>query len=91
MVMSEAIGTYQSVRFKLILPDTGMLTVKDIYFTPKRMLFDNGCFSAVGIHHVRKRIESVNLHEITDVQLRQHRQPKMDRVVEQVWSTPELR
>ena len=82
--MSEAIGTYQSVRFKLILPDTGMPTVKDIYFTPKRMLFDNGCFYAVGIHHAKKRAETVNLHKITDAQLLPYRQPKMNKVIEQV-------
>ena len=84
MVMHEAIGTHQSVRFKLIMPATGMPTVKDIYFAPKRILFENGRFFAVGIHHAKKRAEIVNLHKITDAQLLPYRQPKMNKVIEQV-------
>ena len=85
MVMSEAIGTKQSVRFRKALPDTDIFFAKQIYFAPKCMLFDGGRFFAVGVHHERKRIETINLHEITEIELVHYRHPKISKEVERVW------
>ena len=85
MVMSAAIGTSQSVCFKKVLPETGKPSVRHVYFTPKRVLFENGDFFAIGVRHVKKRIETVDLHEITEIELVQYRQPKMSKEVERAW------
>lgn len=85
MVMSEAIGTCQSVRFKRLLSDTGLPSMTDIYFTPKRIILEDGHFYALGVRHVGKCIVTVNLHEITEIALLQYRQPKMSKEVEHAW------
>ena len=88
---SQASKTGQSVRFRKILPDTGNPSVRHVYFTPKRMFFENGHFFAIGVHHVKKRIETVDLHEITETKLVQYRQPKVGEAVERVWRVYEPR
>ncbi|MBQ3002170.1 MAG: hypothetical protein IJD82_00405 [Clostridia bacterium] len=85
LVMSEAIGTGQSVRFRKVLPDTGLPSMTDIYFTPKRIILEDGHFYALGVRHVGKCIVTVDLHEIAEIEIVQYRQPKMSKEVERVW------
>lgn len=41
--------------------------------------------STVSVHHVRKLVQTVDFHEITEMQLLQYRHPKMGKAIEQVW------
>lgn len=84
MVMSEAIGTHQSVVFKRSFHRAGAQSAKAVYFMPKRLLFEGGKFFAVGYHHARERIDTIDLHEIGEIQLVQLHSPKTARKAEQV-------
>ena len=46
-------------------------------------------FYAVGYHHARERIETVDLHEIAEIQLVQLHSPKTAKKAEQVLSEQE--
>ena len=83
MVMSEAICTHQSVVFKKSFHRAGAQSAKAVYFMPKRLLFEGGKFFAVGYHHAGERIETVNLHEIAEIQLVQLHSPKTAKKAEQ--------
>ena len=85
IVMHEAIGTHQSVMFKKPFHRSGAQSAKAVYFMPKRLLFENGKFYAVGYHHAGERIETVDLHEIAEIQLIQLHSPKTAKKAEQVW------
>lgn len=85
MVMSEAISTHQSVMFKKPFHRSGAQSAKSVYFMPKRLLFEGGKFFAIGYHHARERIETVDLHEIAEIQLIQLHSPKTAKKAEQVW------
>lgn len=69
MVMHEAIGTLQSVVFKKFFHRAGAQSAKAVYFMPKRFLYEGEKFFAIGYHHARERIETVDLHEIAEIQL----------------------
>jgi predicted DNA-binding transcriptional regulator YafY len=84
MVMSEAICTHQSVMFKKSFHRAGAQSAKAVYFMPKRLLFEGGKFFAVGYHHAGERIETVDLHEIAEIQLVQLHSPKTAKKAEQV-------
>ena len=58
---------------------------------PKRLLFEGGIFFAVGYYHARERIETVDLHEIAEIQLIQLHSPKTAKKSEQVLSEHESR
>ena len=88
--MSEAIGTHQSVVFKNFFHRAGAQSAKAAYFMPKRLLFEGGKFFAIGYHHARERIETVNLHEIAELQLVQLHSPKTAKKAEQVLNEHEL-
>ena len=85
MVMREAISTHQSVVFKKFFHRAGARSAKAAYFMPKRLLFEGGKFFAIGYHHARERIETVDLHEIAEIQLIQLHIPKTAKKAEQVW------
>ena len=85
MVMSEAISTHQSVMFKKSFHRAGAQSAKSVYFMPKRLLFEGGKFFAIGYHHAGERIETVDLHEIAEIQLVQLHSPKTAKKAEQVW------
>ena len=85
MVMHEAISTHQSVVFKKSFHRTGAQSAKAVYFMPKRLLFEGGKLFAVGYHHAKERIETVDLHEIAEIQLVQLHSPKTVKKAEQVW------
>ena len=69
MVMHEAISTHQSVMFKKSFHRAGAQSAKAVCFMPKRILYEGGKFFAVGYHHARECIETVDLHEIAEIQL----------------------
>ena len=85
MVMHEAISTHQCVMFKQSFHRAGAQSAKAVYFMPKRLLFEGGKVFAIGYHHARERIETVDLHEIAEIQLVQLHSPKTARKAEQVW------
>ena len=85
MVMHEAISTHQSVMFKKSFHRAGAQSAKSVYFMPKRLLFEGGKFFAIGYHHAGERIETVDLHEIAEIQLVQLHSPKTAKKAEQVW------
>lgn len=76
MVMHEAISTHQSVMFKKSFHRAGAQSAKAVYFMPKCLLFEGGKVFAIGYHHARERIETVDLHEISEIQLVQLHSPK---------------
>jgi hypothetical protein len=76
MVMSEAICTHQSVVFKKAFHCAWARSAKAAYFMPKRILYEDGKFFAIGYHHAGERIETVDLHEIAEIQLVQLHSPK---------------
>ena len=84
MVLHEAVSTHQSVMFKKVFHRAGAQSAKAVYFMPKRLLFEGGKFYAVGYHHAKERIETVDLHEIAEIQLVQLHSPKTARKAEQV-------
>ena len=84
MVMSEAICTRQSVMFKKSFHRAGAQSAKFVYFMPKRLLLEGRQFFAIGYHHARKRIETVDLHEIAEIQLVQLHSQKTAKKAEQV-------
>ena len=90
MVMHEAISTHQSVMFKKSFHRAWARSAKAVYFMPKRLLLEDGKFFAVGYHHAGKRIETVDLHEIAEIQLVQLHSPKTAKKAEQVLSEHEL-
>jgi len=90
MAMSEAICTHQSVVFKRAFHRAGAQSAKAVYFMPKRLLFEGGKFFAVGYHHAGERIETVDLHEIAELQLVQLHSPKTAKKAEQVLNEHEL-
>ena len=85
MVMHGAISTHQSVMFKKSFHRAGAQSAKAVYFMPKRLLLEGGKFFAIGYHHARERIETVDLHEIAEIQLIQLHSPKTAKKAEQVW------
>jgi hypothetical protein len=84
MVMSEAICTHQSVVFKKAFHRAGAQSAKAVYFMPKRLLFEGRKLFAVGYHYARELIETVDLHEIAEIQLVQLHSPKTAKKAEQV-------
>ncbi len=90
MVMSEAIGTRQSVMFRKSFHRAGAQSAKTVYFMSKRLLFEGGKFFAVGYHHAGERIETIVLHEIAEIQLVQLHSPKTTKKAEQVLNEHEL-
>ena len=88
--MSESICTHQSVMFKKSFRRAGAQSAKAVYFMLKRLLFEGGKFFAIGYHHARERIETVNLHEIAEIQLVQLHSPKTAKKAEQVLNEHEL-
>lgn len=84
MVMHEAISTPQSVVFKKSFHRASARSAKAVYFMPQRLLLEGGKFFAVGYHHARERIETVDLHEITELQLVQLHSPKTTKKAKQV-------
>ena len=86
MVMHEAICTHQSVVFKKAFHRAGAQSAKAVYFMPKRILYEGGKFFAVGYHHAGERIETVDLHEIAEIQLVQLHSPKTAKKAEQILS-----
>ena len=85
VVMHEAISTHQSVMFKKSFHRSGAQSAKAVYFMPKRLLFEGGKFFAIGYHHAGERIETIDLHEIAEIQLIQLHSPKTAKKAEQVW------
>ena len=83
MVMHEAISTHQSVMFKRSSHRAGAQSAKSVYFMPKRLLLEGGKLFAVGYHHARERIDTIDLHEIGEIQLVQLHSPKTAKKAEQ--------
>ena len=84
MVMHEAISTHQSVMFKKSFHRAWAQSAKAVCFMPRHLLFEGGKFYAVGYHHARERIDTIDLHEIGEIQLVQLHSPKTARKAEQV-------
>ena len=84
MVMHVVICTHQSVMLKKSFHRAGAQSAKAVYFMPKCLLFEGGKFFAVGYHHARERIETVDLHEIAEIQLVQLLSPKTAKKAKQV-------
>lgn len=86
MIMSEAIGTGTGVVFTKPIYRSTARAAKEMRFSPKQIDWIDGHFYAVGYHHGNKRIERVDLHDITAIRPARYNTLKITKEVEQAWS-----
>ena len=83
-----------SVRIKALCSrslfiEPGHVRQKPPTLCPNAFCMKTGSFFAVGYHHAGERIETVDLHDIAEIQLVQLHSPKTERKAKRVWDEHE--